>query len=382
MGDRFYGEEDPNLNNLQQGVPRGKGIQEQSHHHHHYGKYLVGGCVALFVISLLIFSGLVISNFHHSNKHEHEIHHLSTQQQQLVQHDLSQLNAQGNIYSVLSSKAQNHLTLCYTNVYYTSKDFKNESLQEVDNYSDHIHDESDVDYSKKMRKTSDKYYYMLDARIMIEFNVDLGTLIENEELLHRLRALRKPFMSIQSDITSNYHHFSTIKLVEMGLDAQTRLLKRTHEPVILCSQNPYKHDTRPCYNKQQNSPLLSVKYTKVTTMSHLSASVHGSSLAMDASKDETQDLLNEKEQESTKTSNTILANNKNNETTTYDLLYSQFKSGNDIYHVKNFIEGIRIYNILLYKQATTTIERVDSVDEEELVFNEIVTLSIKPNKCN
>jgi hypothetical protein len=336
----------------------------------------------------LVFGGLIIFFFayvYQTNLHGHEIHHLSQNQQQLMKElDLSQLNDQRNIFSVLSQKSKNHLFLCYTNLYLTQKDLKNESLIEVIDYHTHFHeddkDEDDLvrrrrrDASRKVnkmtRKTNDAYYYMIDAKIMIEFNVDLTKLIKNEDDLKRLKSTKKPFMSIQSDIKSNYHHFSTIKLVELGLDAQTRLLKKTHNPMTLCSQNPLLHEV-PCY--QENSPLLSVNYKKVTSMSHLSSTIHGSDLTS-SFKEETKDLVFDKQDSKVLKTSSFTTDSRLNETeATYDL--SNNNNG-DVYKIKEFIEGVRIYSIQFFRKVD------NSNENEELVYDETIVLSVNPNKCN
>ena len=212
---------------------------------------------------------------------------------------------------------------------------------------------------------------MVDAKVVLEFNVNLEKLIKDEIKLKQLKDTNKPFMTIQSDITSNYHQFSTIKLIEMRLDAKSRLLKKMHDPIVLCSQNPYINKI-PCYS--ENSPLLSIKYTKVTEMSSSFTSTTSSQY------EENHDMVFEKNEKQDSSS----SNNVKTNSTTYDLSYSNRGKS---YEIKEFIEGIRIYNILFYKQNEVVNQQQETSEndnerQQKLVFEETIALSVNPNKCN
>lgn len=363
---------------------------EKHGHHHHSNTLWWVTCIGCFVVMAIVIMAIGFAYWYRVDVNTATISNLAHKQQQLIQSsnkDISQWNDLRNIYSQESSSSSNRLSLCYSNIYYTKYDRQNASLEEIENYYDHVGIPGGSVVSKRrmedkkiVRTTNDYYYYSLKASLSIEFNVDLEKLIKNGNDLARLKATKRPFMSIQSDITSNYHHFSTIKLLELGLDAQTRLLRQTHDPIILCSNNPYLKEV-PCYDEE--APLLSVKYVKVTAMSHLSSTMNGGG-GNDQDDDETHDLVYDKEKGHGVTTDDGVDRKKKNDTSlTYEMSLSQHKHGSDIYKLKGLIEGLRIYSILFYKEDTTKTTGGDQDErKQELLYKELITLSVNPNKCN
>jgi hypothetical protein len=343
------------------------GDHHSKHHHNHgYSKYFWMAICVFIIIVVVVLISVWIAYFWKVNVNTATISNLAHRQQQLIQSnnkDITQWNDLKNIYS--RDSTANRLSLCYSNIYYTTKDGKNASLEEVTNYYQHVESEA---------KKSDFYYYSLKASLSIEFNVDLDLLIKNSDDVTRLKATKRHFMSIESDITSNYHHFSSIRLIEMGLDAKTRLLRQTHDPIILCSNSPFLREV-PCYD--ENAPLLSVKYTKVTAMSRLSSSM--SNHEEDESEDETQDLVYDKEK---KDDVKVVQPKKKNDTMTYEMALQQHKHGSNVYKLKGLIEGLRIYSILFYKEDSTPSKTSTEERKLELLYDEIVALAVNPNKCN
>jgi hypothetical protein len=251
------------------------------HHHDHHEPHLkkndtatwsIGLCICICAGLLLVFFFCWIAFAVQTTNHGHDIHHLAVEQQKMLhEKEITEMSDLGNI--IYNTVSKNRLSLCYTGFYFTLTDDDNATLTELEPAST----TTTTITKKARRKDKDPFYYLIDARLIFHFNVDLEKLIKDGDRLNHLKSLNRPFMSIQSDITSNYHQFSTIKLVEMGLDAHSRLLKPLHTPIILCSQNPYIKKI-PCYSTIVKSPLLSLKYTMVTEMSYSISSSSQSSI--------------------------------------------------------------------------------------------------------
>lgn len=255
----------------------------------------------------------------------------------------------------------NKLGLCYTDIIKTDTDNPKAMLIPV---TDQLEITGQTD-------NKDAFYYALDFRMTMEFDIDTSSYIINSQ---RLDSTQR-YMTLSYLITSSYSRFSTIKLIETGLDTKTKTLIRTKE-VILCSSNP-SLNSKPCSSSSlvnDNSNSIFIKHSKLVVMSKLVPWLGGNYNDRNNTK-----LTNNTDKNTTITTtppSTSRDDNTNNEE--YDMIRGE--NTINTYNVEeDFTRDIRIYNVIFYKSIPS--EDTSTQNGRFNAFKEIVALSIKPNKC-
>jgi hypothetical protein len=240
-------------------------IKEKDHHHHHdHGggsKYWIfwGGCIFLIIIIffVVIVSGTnwwkVDRDWNHSRTLEHEVAMLS----QKLSYATS-INRYNDKIHLLSSVYQSDLliplSLCHLQLYYTltDPDKSNESLRVLNHPAQHT-----------IFKDLDYYYYVLDTKIDLTFNINNSNNPFQDEI-EISPENEDRFMSLVFNIKTNYHKFSTIKFVEIGLDSKNYLLKTKRETIV-CSNNVIYKSKHRC-DLLNNRKETEISYTKLLNM--------------------------------------------------------------------------------------------------------------------
>ena len=312
--------------------------------------WLYGFC-ACIVLSLMIVVGIVIFSWYRGGV---DHHHVDQMIAELNEDNTMQMDTKNMVsFSAISSEAQssrlikhnNRLSLCYADLLRSdTDDGKTPLYVNVDQLSD----------------DKNPYYYMLDLKLTLTFDVNA--------LLYMREAnqyeMSRRYMTIAYLITSSYTRFSTIKLIETGLDTKNKALIRTNE-IILCSDNPNSQNTRACSTTLTEEGSLFIKNTKLLTMSKLVPWI--------GAKDKG-------ERKNVTQPNRVVPQPVNDvpittENGQYDIVHTDgtmhtYKLADD------FTRDLRMYNIVFYRLAPT-----DESSARYTTFKEVPVLTLKPSKC-
>lgn len=322
--------------------------------------WLYGFCGCI-VLTVLVFFGFTFFTWHRGGV-DHD--HINRVIAELNDDNTQQLDTNNMVsFSALSNEAQsqrivkltNRLSLCYADLLRTdTDDGRSAIVSGVDQLSD------------------DKrpFYYMLNAKLTLKFDVDPALFMRDPINYDHTRR----YMTVAYLITSGYTRFSTVKLVETGLDTKNRALLRTNE-IILCSDNPAIHNARPCGGGSlEGGDGLFIKNTKLLVMSRLVPWRGGG----DGGDTETRKSNNTRATQAPATPKS----SGDTETNTdddgqYDIVHTDgaataYKVADD------FTRDLRMYNIVFYR---TVHSGNDSQSARYATFKEEQVLVIKPNKC-
>lgn len=318
--------------------------------------------IVIFLVSIIYWSGQ--DNFqHHMNNVIDELVNQNTQQT-----DSTNMISFSSLAAGIASQAQrlfknNRLAICYTDLLETS------ALP------------GDMKQVVALRRVKDQlvneegqFSYALDFKMTMEFDVDTSKYTLNSQRLDQSQR----YMTMTYKIDSDYAAFSTIKLVESGLDSRTHRRFRTKE-VILCSNNPM-HMSRACTSGGQDAVGIATKLffknTKLVTMSRLVPWVQRQPQGGNGG-----------DKNATKPSN---SNNKpslppnggkggggqgghNYNIEQYDIVQGDNKI-NSYKLEEDATRDLRFYNVEFYTATADPQDRSNS-------FTEHLSLTVRPNKC-
>ena len=215
--------------------------------------------VVLFIVSIFYWGR--VDNFrNHMNQFVSEV-----TEQNSIQSDTKNMISFSALAATALTQSQhiiktNKLGLCYTDILKSDTDDPKSSTSL-----------STVSVNEEISYDKSAYYFALDFKMSLEFDVDVSSYVLKSKTLDRTQR----YMTLSYLITSSYTRFSTIKLIETGLDIKTKTLMRTKE-VILCSNNP-SFESIPCSsfddsntnNIAPNRNSIFIKNTKLIVMSKL-----------------------------------------------------------------------------------------------------------------
>ena len=348
-------------------------VKNHNHHGDHASKYWIFWGFCLF-ITLIIVIVLIIGSTnwwkvdHHWTETQSEINKLKQQMSAATTHN-------DKIYllsDVFQSNMLTPLSLCYLQLYYTLTDKSNESLRVLKNPSQHILNE--LEY----------YYYALDIKINIYFNIDKKNNpfdeieIDNDD----------KYMSLDFNIKTSYNKFSTMKLVEIGLDSNNNIIKSKRETIICSNNNIYKSKKR-CDlvnsdNNQQND--IQISYTKLLNMFIDEQQKNSYTRKLNNNKNNNK---NNDDDDSSVRGTPIPSSFRSHPTSVaptkeeYEIDYNIKKSSSsNIIKNTNNLNDIRIFTIILYKEDHKQINNTKVSRLSQHNFKESVLLTIELNKCN
>ena len=223
---------------------------------------------------------------------------------------------------------------------------------------------------------NDMYYYALDFKITLEFDVDTSNYVLNAQ--HLDQTLR--YMTLSYLITSSYTRFSTIKLIESGLDTHTQSLMRTKE-VVLCSNNPI-FNARPCASigngGVSHATSIFIKNTKLVTMSKLVPWVERKNTTTTTTTTTTGTTKPGKTAPPTLANDNAHGNGRELATAEqYDIVQGD-NTINNYRSEEDFTRDVRFYNVEFYAAIVPTANK-DS--RFSAYYTEQIVLTVKPNKC-
>lgn len=313
--------------------------------------WLYGFC-ACIILSLIVVVGIVVFSWYRGGV---DHHHVDQMIAELNEDNTMQLDTKNMVsFSALSTEAQstrliknsNRLSLCYADLLKSGTDDGKSPLN------------ANVDQLSEDRTP---YYYMLDLKLSLTFDVNALLYMREPSLQYEIG---RRYMTIAYLVTSTYTRFSTIKLVETGLDTKNKALIRTNE-IILCSDNPALQSTRTCTNTLTDEGSLFVKNTKLLTMSKL--------VPWDIRKNTT--LLPGRIATSTPPQGDD--NRVTTENGQYDIVHTDGRI-NTYKLADDFTRDLRMYNIIFYRTVTSSGEESAA---RYNTFKEVPVLTLKPNKC-
>lgn len=319
---------------------------------------------------------------------------------------------------------QKRLTLCHTdiiiqkeNTTYLKSSKSSSSRDNSDIYDEYIIEE-DIDDNHHHNHND---YYALDVKMTIDFDIDSTQYFFNKNDNKDIKQVKR-YMMVSYALTSSFTKFSTIKLVEDGLDLINKRLIRTNE-IILCSNNPYL-DYKPCHSDDEgnNENTMFVKNTAIATMSRLMSTKEGiryynkllkqlhkkenhHNKNVNKTDDDNDNSEKEQEQEENKqqpqqdnTNKEIQHDdNENNEEedeedgeydysksryTQYDIQHTTDVNINKYKSIEDFTKDIRIYNLVFYRILQPHDKNInDTNDKNQRIYKENTVLMIRPNKC-
>lgn len=206
--------------------------------------------------------------------------------------------------------------------------------------------------------------YALDFKITMEFDVDASNYVLNSQHLDQSQR----YMTLSYLITSTYTRFSTIKLVESGLDTYQQRLIRTKE-IILCSNNPLM-TAKPCVATNVGDALTSIfiKNTKLATMSKLVPWVDRSARNASGGGKPRPTQAPVARSHGDDTERTYASEQ-------YDIVQGD-STINNYKAEEDYTRDVRFYNVEFYAPVTPAegTARFQS-------FQERIVLAVRPNKC-
>lgn len=312
--------------------------------------WLYGFC-ACIILSLVVVVGIVVFSWYRGGV---DHHHVDQMIAELNEDNTMQLDTKNMVsFSALSTEAQstrliknaNRLSLCYADLLKSdADDGKSPLYVNVDQLSE----------------DKNPFYYMLDLKLSLTFDVNALLYMREPSLQYETG---RRYMTIAYLITSTYTRFSTIKLVETGLDAKNRALIRTNE-IILCSDNPALQSTRACTNTLTDEGSLFIKNTKLLTMSKL--------VPWGIRKNTTSSLPGRVTTSMPPLSSEDKVASENGQ---YDIVHTDGRI-NTYKLADDFTRDLRMYNIIFYRAIPG-----NSEEARYSTFKETPVLTLKPNKC-
>lgn len=203
------------------------GDAHPSHHYSHgYSKsaWIFAGCVALFVVIVLITIGFWIWAGTTTTATSARLHALDSKLQQ--QHH-SDFESEG-LYSLghtLHTRAPHVLQLCHLALY---------AQEDATGGSKTLRRVTDQATAAAERRNDE--YYVVKAQFAMQFNVRPEELGYDTRRLG-LDQLDEHYQLVHYELASNYVDFSTVKLLETELDLHKHVL-RTRREFVACSNNP------------------------------------------------------------------------------------------------------------------------------------------------
>ena len=219
---------------------------------------IVVGTIIFFIVAIVYF-----------NREDNFQHHMNTVIDELINQNTQQTDSKNMVsFSALAVRALNKArtliggtrkAICYTELLSAYSPPGNGQQQQGPPPLTVVADQLSTKDENNTRQ------YALDFKITMEFDVDASNYVLNSQHLDQSQR----YMTLSYLITSTYTRFSTIKLVESGLDTRQQRLIRTKE-IILCSNNPLMN-AKPCVATNVGEALASlfIKNTKLATMSKL-----------------------------------------------------------------------------------------------------------------
>lgn len=314
------------------------------------------GCI---ILSILLFFGFFVFSWHRGGV-DHG--HVDQMIAELNDDNTQQIDTKNMVsFSALATpesqsqrliKNNNRLSLCFADLLRADTEDPTRSTLVIN-----------VD---QLSEDRNPYYFMLDLKLTLSFDVNAVQYMRN---LQQFEMSRR-YMTVAYLISSSYSHFSTVKLIETGLDTKNRALIRTNE-IILCSDNPANQNVRGC-GSQSESGVLFVKNTKLLTMSRMVPwQPQGSA------------RKNTTRESNGRTSIPVAPKTDDNddgnsvENGQYDIMHTD--ENINAYKVsEDFTKDVRMYNIVFYRQAPST---GDEASQRYSSFREVPVLAIKPSKC-
>lgn len=345
-------DDDDNNNRRQSKSSRSKLVPDDSISGRQLWLYGFCGCI---IISCVLFFGMVAFSWHRGGVASDHINQVIME---LNEDNTQQLDTKNMVsFSALSTRSvserligsNNKLSLCYGDLLKSDTD---------DGKGDLIDDVDQLSQDKK------PFYFILDLKLTMAF--DVNPILYMRQQISEYETTRR-YMTVAYLISSSYAHFSTIKLVETGLDTRSKALILTKE-VILCSDNPSAQGVRSCvaggFRDTNEREGLFIKNTVLLTMSKL--------VPWGGRKNNTAN-----KQATTTPTSTSRDNSETAATTDngqYDIVTSESNINN--YKVADdYTKDVRFYNIVFYRS-------VPSDDSSRYnTFKEVPVLTIKPNKC-
>ncbi len=317
-------------------------------------KWYYGFC-GCFLLTIVILFGIFAYSYHRGGVDHSHIDQILAE---LNDDNTLQLDTKNMVsFSALATRSisdrlignKNRISLCYSDLLKSDTDDGKGSL--VDNV-----DQLTVD--KK------PFYFILRSKLTMEFDVNAMLYMRDVTQYEHTRR----YMTVSYLITSSYSHFSTVKLIETGLDTKNKALIQTNE-VILCSDNPNLQGTRTCTSngiQEEGNDGLFIKNTKLLTMSKL-VPWGGATRKNNSRPDKPVSIPL-----STPNSDSSVAR----ENEQYDIATSDNNINN--YKVaEDDTKDVRFYNIIFYRLAPS----VSSESSRYNTFKEEPVLVIRQNKC-
>ena len=345
------------------------------HHNHHnhavahesyydnYGVYFAYGCCIFVVLIIALY--FIFLNPYYWYKTDYIEKDLHTKMAQIKENtniensenSLSSLSLSNTLFSLMSvykTVKIKKLSLCHLNIYYTHKGLYNDTLNTLNQTITQMNDGDMKNY----------YYNPLSIKFDLTYNYDVSK-IGNPQV--RLLS-DKRWLKFDYNITSNYAYFSTIRFLESEIDIYDQSIK-TIRNIVLCSNNPNLFKIK-CDSLFRDD-IFAFHNEEVTLIY--------------------ENLMAEENNKNTKTKENNNSFDVNNDANIDQKQY--------IYKQREEIMGIRIFNIIFYKQIKNDVDTqllsthniegekpendtintrksnmYDSYKEEEI-------LTIEPNKC-
>jgi hypothetical protein len=326
---------------------------------------------------ILLFVVMFIVSIVYWHRGDHFRGHMNRVVSDLIEQNSAQADTRNMVsFSALQASAaeraqhavlkNNRYAFCYTDLLWTETDEQGAVLQSVPD---------------QLQVRERAYYYALDLKLSVEFDTDTSSYVLNAQ---RLDSSQR-YMTLSYLITSTYTRFSTIKLVESGLDARTRMLVRTRD-IVLCSNNPLLN-SRPCSSSALLDDSLTaeraitsifVKNTKLIVMSKLppqqTTTGGGNSKARNSSDQRKKQPPPDAEAGDTADRTNTAASAEQYDIVRSDSSMSRYRLDED------FTRDIRVYNIEFYRAVPTGAD-TSGEREREPVFKESMVFHVRPNKC-
>lgn len=311
----------------------------------HFILYGICGCLA---VTFIVLVSILFFNSYRGGIDHHKVDQMIAE---LNEDNTMQLNTRNMVsFSTLSTSLysgeqlikKNRLSLCYADLMKAdTDDGKGVLTMNADQLSE----------------DKNPFFYMLDIKLTLTFNVDPMLYMRDLQQID----IDRHYMTVAYLISSNYAHFSTIKLVETGLDTRNKALIRTNE-VILCSDNPNNQYARSCTANNGGEESIFIKNTKLLAMSKL--------VPWSGSNTQKRKNTTRTTEPTLKPSGSATTDNGQYDITHTDSNINSYKVSDD------FTRDLRMYNLVFYRllPQTESNTRFATLKEEPV-------LSIKPSKC-
>ncbi len=224
-------------------------VSDAGARHHHgtsHSRWIMLGCVVLFVVVVSITIGFWIWAGTTTTTTSQQMHALDAKLQRQRYSDFSSEGLY-SLANTLRTRAPHVLQLCHMALYTESEQSK--TLHPVD------------DVAEAAAEHRNDEYYVVKAQFAIQFNVKPEELGYDARRLG-LDQLDEHYQMTHYELAANYVDFSTVKLLETELDVHRRAL-RTSGEFIVCSNNPALHVKR-CGTQQDG--LFVMNNTRLVLM--------------------------------------------------------------------------------------------------------------------